>query len=96
VLPKEVQLNRNGLKNNLLQSKNKYGYTTPDRAAERDNLEALETLLSWSKQAQVNPDESNINFCLVQTVFYMATKDNTTETLEKHYVWSKDRQTESK
>ena len=93
--------NGSQLNNKLFLTKDKYGYEAWHRAAERVNLEALETLWIWAKQAEVNRDKLKNNLFLVQNeegqaAFHKSADDNNTEILEKQFVWAKQKQTESR
>jgi len=53
----EEKLQPDQLKNKLFLSEDQYGNTAWHGAAKRGSLKALETLWSWAKEAQINPDE---------------------------------------
>jgi len=53
----ETQLNPKELKKNLFLAKDKYGRIAWHRAALNGSLEAMETLRSWVKEAELNTDE---------------------------------------
>jgi hypothetical protein len=54
---KEVQLNDDKLKNQLLLAKDKFGNTVWHRAAEGGSLDTLEALWDWAKEAEINQYE---------------------------------------
>ena len=57
VWAEETQLNPNELQNKLLLATEIYGNNSWKRAAEQGNLQALDSLLSLAKEAQLNTDE---------------------------------------
>ena len=57
VWAEETQLKPNELQNKLLLATEMYGYNAWKRAAEQGNLQALDSLLSLAKEAQLNTDE---------------------------------------
>jgi hypothetical protein len=72
----------------LLFPTDKYGYTAWHRATERVNLQALESLWIWAKQAKVNGDKWKNNSFLVQNeerqaAFRKAAEHNDTEILKE-------------
>ena len=75
----------------MLLAKDKKGYSLWHHAAYFGKLEALETLRSWAKKAELNPDE----LLLAQaedgeTVLHVAVKRNQVEILEILWVWAEE------
>ena len=76
-----TQLNPNELHNKLLLATEMYGYNVWKRAAEQGNLQALDSLLSLVKEAQLNTD----GFLQAQTgegctAFQLAARNNHVKT----------------
>jgi len=82
------------LKKNLFLAREKNGYIAWLLAAIKGSVQALETLWSWVKEVEVNPDE----LLLVQTedgrttAFQFAAQKNHVEALKKQWVWAEERQ----
>ena len=78
---------------NLFLAKDKYECIAWHRAAEEGSLEALETLWSWAKEAELNPDELLLfPTCEGNTAFHWAAQKNHVETLKKMWVWAEELQ----
>ena len=54
------------VKGKLLLAKDQYGNTAWHRAAQRGNLETLETLWIWAKEKEIDTDEWKANLFLDQ------------------------------
>ena len=54
---KELQLNPEELRNELLLLKDKVNKTAWHKAAKRGHVEVLKKMLDWAKELQLNPEE---------------------------------------
>ena len=78
-------------KEKLLTERDDYGYNTWHRAARQGRLEALETLWSLAKEAELNTDE----LLLAQTrdgytAFLLAAEKNHVGILKRLWVWAEE------
>jgi len=78
-------------------SKNKYGNTAWDEAADRGQVEILEKMWKWAKEMQIKPEEIRNELLLSKnkygnTTWHEAAERGQFEILEKLWNWAKELQ----